>query len=257
MKTKSLGFIGGGRITKIFLQAFKNKGIEFPSIKVCDTNFDTLNELKNEFPAIEIKDSMGELSGQEIIFVALHPPEIGNNAQHIKDLIGDNTLLISLAPKFSINKLSELTSAKRIIRMIPNATSYINEGYNPVCFSGNIDKNEKEQMLEILKPLGITFETDENKLEAYAICSAMLPTYFWFQWKEMEKIATKIGLTQTESIDTIKESLKASLKLMYNSNLQYEKVIDLIPVKPIGEKEEGIKEIFNSSLITLYDKIKP
>ena len=257
MKTKSLGFIGGGRITKIFLQGYKNKGIEFPTIKVCDTNSDTLNQLKNDFPSIEITGSVHELAGQEIIYIALHPPVIGENVNQIKSLISDNTLLISLAPKFSIEKLSKLTGTKRIVRMIPNATSYINEGYNPVCFSEIIDDSAKEQILGMLKPLGNTFETEENKLEAYAICSAMLPTYFWFQWKEMEKIAKGLGLSEAESIDTINQSLKYSLNLMYNSNLKYDDVIDLIPVKPIGEKETEIKEILNNNLNALFNKIKP
>jgi len=34
MKTKSLGFIGGGRITKIFLQALANEQIELSSVLV-------------------------------------------------------------------------------------------------------------------------------------------------------------------------------------------------------------------------------
>jgi pyrroline-5-carboxylate reductase len=256
MKTQSVGFIGGGRITKIFLQGYKNKGIDFPSVKVCDTNSETLNELKNDFPSIETTGEIDGLSEQEIIFIALHPPVIGENINQINGLINKKTLLISLAPKFSIDKLSNLTGTKRVVRMIPNATSFINKGYNPVCFSAVIDNNEKQQILEMLKPLGNTFETDENKLEAYAICSAMLPTYFWFQWKEMEKIAQEIGLTEIESIDTINESLKASLQLMYDSNMTYENVIDLIPVKPIGEKEGEIKEILNNSLVNLFKKIK-
>ena len=34
MKTPTLGFIGGGRVTRIILQAFKNKSVKFESIKV-------------------------------------------------------------------------------------------------------------------------------------------------------------------------------------------------------------------------------
>lgn len=97
----------------------------------------------------------------------------------LKGFINNKTLLISLAPKFSIDTLSNLTGIKRILRMIPNATSIMNNGYNPVSFSGEIDTVEKQQILEMLKPLGNTFETKESKLEAYAICSAILPTYFW------------------------------------------------------------------------------
>ena len=102
----------------------------------------------------------------------------------------------------------------------------------------------------------MTAKTEENKLEAYAIISAMLPTYFWFQWKEMEKIATKIGLSEKESQVTIFETLKASLEIMYNSDMADNEVIDLIPIKPLGEKESDIKEILNNNLISLFNKIK-
>ncbi len=257
MKTKSLGFIGGGRITKIFLQGFINQKINLPSIKVCDTNADTLKELKNSFPQIETSDALGDVSKQEIVFIALHPPVIKENIAQLKSLINSNTLLISLAPKFSIEKLSELTGSKRIVRMIPNATSFINKGYNPVCFSGVIEASEKSLLIEQLQVLGKTFETEESKLEAYAIVSAMLPTYFWFQWNEMEKIAMEIGLSANESKDTIFETLKSALEIMYNSNMVYNEVIDLIPVKPIGDKEPDIKEILNTNLISLFNKIKP
>ena len=49
MKTKSLGFIGGGRITRIFLQAFVNKKAIFESISVFDSNPATLQALKLKF----------------------------------------------------------------------------------------------------------------------------------------------------------------------------------------------------------------
>ena len=46
MKTKSLGFIGGGRVTKIFLQAFANKKSDFQEIVVFDTNTEASIALK-------------------------------------------------------------------------------------------------------------------------------------------------------------------------------------------------------------------
>ena len=257
MKTKSLSFIGGGRITKIFLQGFKNKGIEFPSVHVFDSNQDVLSALKQQFPKIETSISINDLPKQEIVFIALHPPVIAEIAGQLKGAFGEDSLIISLAPKFSIEKLSVLTGINRIIRMIPNASSFINQGYNPVCFSDIIAVSEKQTILKVLNVLGHTFETEESKLEAYAVVSAMLPTYFWFQWNEMERISMEMGLTPSESHETIYETLKAALEIMYNSNLSYEKVIDLIPVKPIGDREADIKEILSTKLKGLFNKIKP
>jgi len=176
----------------------------------------------------------------------------------IKGDVKADSIVISLAPKINLAKLSmKFDHVKNIARLIPNATSYINEGYNPVTFSGGFSKTEKKEILDLLSLLGTTFEVAEEKLESYAIMSAMLPTYFWFQWKELTEIGQKIGLSEKESKESINETLIASLNLMYKSGLKPEEVIDLIPVKPIGEHEVQITEIYKTKLIGLFEKIKP
>jgi len=257
METKSLGFIGGGRVTRILLQAFKNKNAKFSKIVVTDTNSDVSGNLKKSFPDIQI-DNASFAASQDIVFISLHPPVVMDTLELIKGSIKSNAIVISLAPKITITKiLSKLNQVKNIARLIPNATSYINEGYNPVCFSSEFTRNEKQQFLDLLNLLGNTFEVPEEKLESYAIMSAMLPTYFWFQWKELAEIGQKIGLSEKESNDSINDTLVASLNLMFKSDLTPVEVMDLIPVKPIGEYESQITEIYKTKLIGLFEKIKP
>ncbi|MCK5611037.1 NAD(P)-binding domain-containing protein [Candidatus Pacearchaeota archaeon] len=257
MKTQTLGFIGGGRITKIFLQAFKNQSVLFDSIKVFDTNQEVLSALKDGYPEIEISDSVTEPASQEIVIIAVHPPVVMETLENIKGSVADNTTMLSLAPKITIDKIANSLSIRKVVRMIPNATSYINKGYNPITFHDAFMIEEKELFKDTFKALGKTFEVDEAKLEGYAIVSAMLPTYFWFQWKAMEEIAIKTGLTEIEAEKTIKSTLKKSIALLYDSGLKPEEVIDLIPVKPIIEHEAEIKSIYETRLLGLYDKIKP
>jgi pyrroline-5-carboxylate reductase len=257
MKTNTIGFIGGGRITKIFLQALTNKQIGLSLILICDTNPDTLHALKKQFPKIHITDSCELAAKQDIIFIALHPPVIMETLEQIKTSVSEKTQVVSLAPKINIEKIASTLATKNIARMIPNATSYINEGFNPVSFSSDYAVDEKRFLIELLSILGLTFEVEEPKLEAYAIVSAMLPTYFWFQYKEMEKLGVEMGLEQKESRSTIHQTLQAALNLLYKSELTSEEVIDLIPIKPIGENESEIKEILNTKLTGLFNKIKP
>jgi pyrroline-5-carboxylate reductase len=141
--------------------------------------------------------------------------------------------------------------------MIPNATSFINEGYNPVTFAPGFAMNEKGKLLELLRLMGKTFEVAENKLEAYALLSAMLPTYFWFQWNELTKLGIQMGLSEEESKDSVQQTLVASINLMFESGLSPEQVMDLIPVKPIGEHQTQIAEIYRTKLMGLFEKIKP
>lgn len=254
---QSIGFIGGGRVTKILLQGFKNKNVSFSKVVVADTNPEVLSNLKKHFPEIEVGGAK-DAASQEIVFISLHPPVVMDTLDLVKNNVNENTFVISLAPKISLAKLSmKLGQVKKFVRLIPNATSYINNGYNPVCFSSGFDNSEKESILNLLATLGHTFEAAEEKLESYAIVSAMLPTYFWFQWKYLEKIGVRTGLTESESEEAIHQTLVAAINLMYISELKPEEVMDLIPVKPIGEHESQIAEIYNTKLIGLFEKIKP
>jgi pyrroline-5-carboxylate reductase len=254
---QSIGFIGGGRVTRILLQAFKNRNAKFSLIVVSDPNKEVTSTLKKVYPEIQIGNASIAAS-QDIVFISLHPPVVMDTLELIKGSINSKTIVISLAPKITIAKISsKLNQSKDIVRLIPNATSYINEGYNPVFFPPDFAAKEKQQILDLLSLLGNTFEVPEEKLESYAIMSAMLPTYFWFQWKELSEIGQKIGLTEKESNDSINDTLIASLNLMFKSGLKTTEVMDLIPVKPIGEHEAQISEIYRSKLLSLFEKIKP
>jgi pyrroline-5-carboxylate reductase len=253
----SIGFIGGGRVTKILLQGLKNKNVTFKKVVVTDINPEVLANLKKQFPEVESSDAAA-VAHQDIVFISLHPPVVMDTLELIKNDVKAEATVISLAPKINLPKLSmKLSHVKNLARLLPNATSYINEGYNPVTFAQGFDTSAKKEVLDLLSSLGTTFEVSEAKLESYAIMSAMLPTYFWFQWRELAEIGQKIGLNEKESKDSINDTLIASLNLMYKSGLSAQEVIDLIPVKPIGEHEPQIAEIYNTKLIGLFEKIKP
>lgn len=255
MKLKTLGFIGGGRITRILLQAFKNENVSFDEVVVYDLNPEPAANLQRQFPSIVISD-LEQAASQDIIVIALHPPVIMEMLDKIQPHMSEKTTLLSLAPKITMEKISgKLQKVSRIVRLIPNATSIINEGYNPVCFSSGIQAADKQSLLQMLEVLGKTFEVTESKLEAYAIISAMAPTYFWFQWKKLCDIGEQIGLDKEASEQAVSATMNAALNTMFNSGYSWNEVSDLIPVKPIGEYEEEIMNMFEQKLVGLYNKI--
>ena len=79
-----------------------------------------------------------------------------------------------LAPKFTVGKLTELLGGfARVARVIPNAPSVVNFGFNPVAFAPVLGANHKREISELLAPLGECPEVAEEKLEAYAVLTAM------------------------------------------------------------------------------------
>lgn len=258
MKEKSLGFIGGGRIARIILSGFKKAGKMPAKIVASDTNPDVLKKLQAGFPDVQIAlNNNREPAAQDLVFLGLHPPAISGSLVDFKDSIKSDAVLISLAPKLSVAKLRDgLGGFDRIVRMIPNAASIIGQGFNPIVFSGALNRQEKEEIKVLLGTLGKCPEVAENKLEAYAIVTAMGPTYLWFQWQQLCDLAESFGMSSSEAKTGVAEMVAGAVNTLLESGMTPEEVMDLIPVKPLEEEEQIIRAMYKSKLEPLYEKLK-
>lgn len=258
MSEKSIGFIGGGRITRIILEALNRKRKLPAVVVVSDMNAEALQKLKDRYPKVRMAQSdNAKAAAQDIVFLALHPPAIGGGLAEIRAAIQPGAVLVSLAPRFTIKALSEgLGGFDRIVRMIPNAPSIVGEGYNPVSFGPGISREEKTELSKLFKKLGDCPEVGESKLEAYALITAMGPTYFWFQFFELFELGKSFGLTDKQAWKGIRKMLKGAIETVDESGLTPGEVMDLIPVKPLGEDEAVIRSAYRTKLTGLYQKMK-
>ncbi len=255
---KKIGFIGGGRVTRIILGGLARKKISFHRVIVSDQKEDVLLKLKKSHPEIEVSVLENEKpASANLIFLALHPPALPEVLAEIRNLIRKDSILISLAPKITMAKISEILGGfNRIVRMIPNAPSILNAGYNPVVFGAGISPQEKNELLSLFSALGECPEVKEENLEGYAILTAMGPTYFWFQWEELAKLGESFGISGKESRYALLRMIEGAAKTLFDSSIAPQEVMDLIPLKPLAEDEENIKETLRSRLNPLYKKLK-
>lgn len=198
MSTKTLGFIGGGRITRILLEGWRRAGAWPANVRVSDGNADTLARLT------------GLLGG-----------------------------------------------FARLARVIPNAPSVVNLGFNPAAFAPSLPVADKADITALLSPLGECPEVAEEKLEAYAILTAMGPTYLWFQLQVLREMAAGFGLSDTEIIPALKRMVCGGARTLLESGLSPAEVMDLIPVKPLADMEAQVTDLYRARLPALYQNIKP
>jgi len=259
MTNKTIGFIGGGRISRIFLAGWNRGGALPARIVVSDCNAETLAKLKAQFPSIETAPgNSAAAASQDIVFLAVHPPVMAEVAAGIKGSLQPDALVVSLAPKFTIAKLTELLGGfTRLARVIPNAPSIIGAGFNPVAFGATLNLAEKAEISGLFAPLGECPEVAESKLEGYALLTGMGPTYLWFQLQILREVATGFGLSDTEIAPALKRMVCGATRTLLEFGLSPAEVMDLIPVKPLAEMESQITEMYQTRLPALYQKIKP
>jgi pyrroline-5-carboxylate reductase len=259
MTNKTIGFIGGGRITRIFLEGWKRANARPAKIVVSDCNAETLAKLKAQFSDIEtVPGNSAAAASQNIVFLAVHPPVMAEVAASIKGSLKPGALVVSLAPKFTIGKLTELLGGfSRLARVIPNAPSVVNFGFNPVAFGAALNAADKAEITGLIASLGECPEVAEAKLEGYALLTGMGPTYLWFQLQALREVTTGFGLSDAEIAPALKRMVCGATRTLLESGLSPAEVMDLIPVKPLAEMESQVTELYRTRLSALHQKIKP
>ena len=256
MTITSVGFIGGGRVTQFLLNALQTKNNLPDRIVVSDPDKDMQDKVKSIDPhRIQCSSEHSDALNQDVLFLAVHPPVLKEIGPEIKDKINEQTIVISLVPVFTIEKLKNLLGKNKIVRMIPNAASLIHQGFNPVACSEEITAAEKQALSDLFEHWGEAPQVDEQKLEAFAIITAMGPTFFWPQWIKLFKLGKEFGLADEELTQGMSSMLQGAVELLYHSGLSAEQVKDLIPVYPLGDKESEILSFYDEKLTALYQKL--
>jgi pyrroline-5-carboxylate reductase len=256
---KTVGFIGGGRVARIMLGGFLRARRMPERVVVSDANAETLQDLKGRFPDIVTTPHDNRApAGEDIVFLGLHPPVLAGVLPEIRAALRADSVVVSLAPKITIERLAAgLVGFRNLARVIPNAPSIVNAGYNPIAFAPSLPPDAKATVIDLLAAFGRCPEVPEEHLEAYAILTAMGPTYLWFQLGELQALGKSFGLDDDAVREGLTEMVLGAIRTMMDASLRdINDVIDLIPVRPLAEDEPVIRHAYRSRLTALYAKLK-
>jgi pyrroline-5-carboxylate reductase len=257
MSTKSVGFIGSGRIATIFLGGWARAGAMPETVVVFDCNQDVVAKLRSQHPGIRV-GTLAEAAGQDIVLLAVHPPIIGSVLPQVKPALKADAILVSLAPKSTVAKLTEMLGGfRRIARMIPNAPSIVGKGYNPTAFGEALGEQDRAVLRKLFNGLGECAEVPEAHLEVYAVVSAMGLTFLWPQLDMLATLAETSGLSRQAAWDGIEKMLLGAVAAMRDSGLPAAGVQDLVPVKPVADEVHAFVGAARPKLDGLLAKLRP
>jgi pyrroline-5-carboxylate reductase len=252
---KSIGFIGAGRIARILLEGWKQADALPDTVVLFDTKPDVAEKLAGAFSAVR-PGTLAEAASADLVIVGLHPPVLAEVLPEVGRHLKPTAVLLSLAPKVKFSGLAGLLGGfSRLARQNPNAPSIIGQGYNPIAFAPALSETEREALITLMVPLGDCPVVDEGTIEAYALISAMGPTYLWFQFRELERLAVEFGLTEAAAREAVAAMVHGAAATLLESDLSADDVMDLVPVKPLAGDEAAIVAIYGERLKALFHKL--
>lgn len=250
-----VSFIGGGRVTRFLLEGWKQAGVLPGKVLVCDPDQALLRNLLSDFAGVQASE-LSAVEQTPLIILAVHPPVLKTLLSEMRGGVSPSSIVLSLAPKVSIAAIQSALEVRQVVRIIPNAPSAIGRGYNPVAFAEDIDSITARELKRLFAPWGESPTVPESDLEAYAIVSAMGPTYMWFQWQVLRDLAAGFGLTRKMADEALLATIAGSAELLLATGRDPEQVMDTIPVKPMQPDEEVFRTAYSTRLTALYEKLK-
>lgn len=252
---QTVSFIGSGRIAHIMLGGWARAKKMPANVVAYDANPAAIAALQAPFPAVKAA-ALEEAAAADIVFAAVHPPVMGETLDRIAGKLSAEAIFCSLAPKVKLAALKErLGGFSRVVRMNPNAPSIIGHGYNPVAFGEGLPAAARQPFLELLQPLGQMPEVPEDRLETYAVISAMGPTYFGFQFATVDALAQSFGLDPDASRAAMHAMLQGTVDLLFASDVPRQRALDLVPVRPLAESEAEIVGMLQSRIGAMHAKL--
>ncbi len=251
----TIGFIGAGRITRIMLEGLRRAGALPGRVLVHDPNAAAVAALKG-LPGVE-DATLAQAAAADLVFGALHPPALLESLPAIAGALRPTAVFDSLAPKVKLATLREkLGGFARLARQNPNAPSLVGAGYNPVAFDRGLPEADRAALLAFLAPLGQSPVVDEPTIEAYAVVSAMGPTYFWFQLQAVRELAREFGLDGAAADAAVKAMIGGAVATLIDGPLAPAEVMDLVPVRPLAEDEPAIRAALEQRLRAMHQKLR-
>jgi pyrroline-5-carboxylate reductase len=248
---RSVAFIGGGRIARILIEGWRSSEKMPDSILVVEPDEGALALLRDVAPEVRVA-GFGDLGACEVVFLAVHPPVLKEVLEKLAGAVDPQALVVSLAPKIKTAAIAGALGTDRVVRMIPNAPSVIGAGYNPVFFSAGIDGERKERLVQLFAPWGDQPEVAEENLEAYALVTAMGPTYFWYEIQKLRELAVSFGLEQGAADEGVQKMLDGAVRCLLAKGPS---AMDLIPVRPLEELEPKVTSAFETKLTGTFEKL--
>lgn len=251
----SVGFVGAGRVARILLGGWARADALPQDVRVTDPDAAALERLLSAVPSARLAD-LAEVAAADVVLVAVHPPAMTETLSALAPLLGPESVVVSLAPVVRLPMLAAALGEPRpIARVIPNAPSIVGAGYNPVAFGAGATSQTRARVLDLLAPLGQAPEVPDEDLEAYAVLTAMGPTYLWPQLYALLDVAGRLGLAAADAAAGVVAMTGGALRTMVDSGLSPEEVQDLVPVKPLAGPVATMSAAYEGVLPGLHAKL--
>lgn len=256
MKTKKIGFIGGGNMASSLITGLIASGHSPSQIWVSDVNQDVLKTLANNLNINISVANEAVIEEVDVVVLAVKPQVLREVAENCAVAIKNKRpLVVSIAAGIAQESLSRwLGTEVAVVRCMPNTPSLVLTGATGLHANTNVDEEQRDLAENILRSVGVALWVDkESELDAVTAVSGSGPAYYFLLMEAMEQAALSLGMPEHTARLLIQQTALGAAKIALESNESPEQLRKRV-TSPGGTTEQAIEAFEQGGLRELVAK---
>lgn len=257
--SKKIGFIGCGNMGKAMLGALVNSyNIKKEDIIVSTKTESSAKNISLEFEVKTVIVNAEVAKKSDILFLAVKPYFFKEVIEEIKDIIRDDTIIISIAAGVTIAQIEEWFGKEvKIIRTMPNTPALVGEGMSAICPNKNVTLDELNYVGDLYNLFGKYEIIEEKDFHAFIALCGSSPAYVFMFIEAMADAGVKLGLPRVKAYKLAEQSILGSAKLALETGKHPGELKDSV-CSPGGTTIEAVIDLeksgFRNTVISAIEK---
>lgn len=265
MSLDSVGFIGGGNMTRAIAAGLLDDGYAAAKIAIAEPMAEQRKALAATFPGIHLSADNNEVVARSACIVLSVKPQI--IAAVCKDLAESvqtyKPLIVSIAAGPRIMDIDAwLGGNNAIVRVMPNQPALLRKGVSGIFANAATSEEQVSAAKNILSAVGPVVDVaDETLIDAVTAVSGSGPAYFYLLIDMIAKSGETLGLDRDAALQLALETAVGAATLAKQSGESMETLISRVR-SPGGTtaaaldalENDGVRDIFNAALTAASDR---
>lgn len=242
-----IGFIGLGNMATAMIGGMLGTGLYRAE--------EIIGSAKTQATAGRVSEKYGIAAGTDnretageadVLILAVKPVFLSEVIAEIRDLVDEETLVISIAAGRTIDWIEqEFGRTLRIIRCMPNTPAMVGEGCSCVCLKEmitdqDIYERDKELALGIMNSFGKASVLPERLMDAFIGVAGSAPAYVFLFIEAMADAAVMAGMPRKQAYEFAAQSVLGSAKMVLETGMHPGELKDMV-CSPAGTTIEAVK----------------
>ncbi|WP_148224733.1 pyrroline-5-carboxylate reductase [Vulcanisaeta moutnovskia] len=206
--------IGLGKIGTAIAKSLIKSGVDPSSISGSVRRVESVNRVRRELPGVFVSTNNAEVvKDADVVILAVKPYQVLDALIPIRNILGNEQLLISVVAGVTTGIIEELVPSK-VIRAMPNIGIVIERGVTAIAPGSRVSEDDVRRACNIFGSMGRCVVVNERYMDAITAISGSGPAFMALIFEAIWEAGLLLGIPTDISWELAVGTLETSAELL-------------------------------------------